>query len=112
MANEKHCSTTTTHFLHFSEAFFLKLGIADSQHFIDNKNFRFKMGSYRKCEPNIHSARITFDRCVEKLFGLGKSDDFIEFRCDLSAAHAKNRAVQKNVLAPGELRMKPRPDLQ
>src|ERR1700686_1703175 len=113
MADKQYCSSfLLRNRFHLAQAFFLKLGIADGEHLIDKKNFRFKRGSYRECEPHIHAARVTFDRCIEKFFGLRERNDFIEFRCDLSAAHAKDGAVQENVLGGGQLRMKPGPDLQ
>src|SRR5205807_4014849 len=80
MANEHDgAALFRHHVVHFTETFFLKLGVADSEHFVDQKNFRIEMGRDSKREPDIHTARIALDRSVEELLDLGKSDDLIEF---------------------------------
>src|SRR5262249_17798412 len=42
----------------------------------------------------------------------GEGDDFIEFPRDFGAVHPENGAVEKDVLAPGQLVMKPGADLE
>ena len=51
------------------------------------------MRSHGKREPDIHPARITFHRRVEKLFDFGKRDDLIELSANFGAVHAENCAV-------------------
>src|ERR1700722_4521272 len=55
------------------------------------------MGRYGEGEPNVHAAGVAFDGRVKKLIHLGKSDDFIEFRGNLSFTHSKRRAIEKDV---------------
>src|SRR5262249_46128288 len=55
---------------------------------------------------------ITFDRCIDKLFDLGKSDDLVEFALYFSPFHPENCAIENNIFTSGQLRMKSRPHLQ
>ena len=98
--------------MHLSQAFLLKLGVADREHLIDNENFGLEVRGDREGEADIHAAAVTFDRCVEKFLGLGKGDDLIELRLNLMAPHPEDRAVQENVFAAGQLGMKPRADFK
>ena len=98
--------------LHFSEALFLKFGIADGQDLIDNQNFRLKVRGDRERKPHVHSRRIMLDRRVEKLFDFGKVNDLIELPADLPLRHAEDRAVEEDVFASSEFRMKAGTDLE
>ena len=98
--------------VHFSKALFLKFGIADSQHFVDNQNLRLEVRGHRKRKPNVHSRRIVLHRRVEKFFDLGKGDDFIELLADFPLRHAEDGAVEEDVLPSGELRMEAGADLE
>src|SRR6476469_2515342 len=51
-------------------------------------------------------------RCVEKSFDLGERDDLIELLFDLGSVHAEDRAIQKNIFATRELRVKSRADFE
>src|SRR5271157_2900667 len=64
------------------------------------------MSCHRKRQPDIHAGRVAFDGCVEKILNFREIDNLIEFLGNLSVRHAQNGAVEKNVLAPGELLMK------
>jgi hypothetical protein len=102
----------TRNVIHFPEAFFLELGVADSKYLIDNKDLRLQMRGDREGKADIHPRRVAFDRGVQKFFHLGKVHYFVEFTRDLAPRHAEDRAVEINVLAAGELGMKARSDLQ
>ena len=43
---------------------------------------------------------------------LGERDDLVELARDLRALHPENRAVEEDVLAPGQLGVKAGPDLE
>src|SRR5690349_23665841 len=49
---------------------------------------------------------------VDEALHLREVDDLVEFRGDLRAPHAEDRATQEHVLAPGQIRMEPCPDFQ
>ena len=70
------------------------------------------MGGHGKGEAHIHAAGISFDRCIEEFFDFREGDNFIELPADLGFAHAENGAVQKNIFAPGQFRMKSGADLK
>ena len=63
-------------------------------------------------QPHVHPARVALHRRVEEPLDLGERDDLVELARDLGAAHAEDRAVQEDVLAAGQLRVEPGPDLQ
>src|SRR6202030_918807 len=100
------------HVLHLSETLFLKLGVADGQHFVDQKNFGIEVGGDGEGETHIHSAGITFHRRVEESFHFGEGDDLIELPFDLSARHSEDCAVQEDVFATGQFRMKTSSDFE
>ena len=55
---------------------------------------------------------IALHRRVEKFLDLGEGDDLVEFSRDLRSAHAEDRAVEKDVLATGQFRVKAGADLE
>src|SRR5437868_3279803 len=113
MADEKHrAAVVPRDVFNFAQALLLELAVPDREHLVDNQNLRLEMGGHREGEPYIHPRGIAFDGRVEKLLDLGKSDDLVELLRDLAPVHAEDRAVQKNVLASGELRVKAGPDFE
>ena len=63
-------------------------------------------------EPHVHPARVALDRGVDELLDAGELDDVVEALLDLLALHAEDRAVEIDVLAPGELLVEARADLE
>src|SRR3982074_3548866 len=101
MADEDYSSSIFRRYLfYFSDRFLLKLGIADGQNFIHQKNLRLEVRRDSKSEAHIHSTRIALHRCIEKFFNLREGDNLIEFLANLRAAHTENCAVQENVFSP------------
>src|SRR2546426_757336 len=70
------------------------------------------MGSNGEGQTHIHTAAVTFDWGIQKLFDLGESDNFIEFPPDFCPLHSQNRAVQKDVFTASKFGMKACPDFQ
>ena len=70
------------------------------------------MRRHSKSKPDIHSRRIMFDRRVEKFFDFRKCHDLVELAFDFRLAHSENRAVEKNIFAPGQFGVKTRPDFE
>src|SRR5262249_13118101 len=66
----------------------------------------------RKVEPYLHAAGIPFDVRVNELLHTRKVHDLVELAPDLGTRHAEDSAVEKNVLASGELGMKASADLE
>jgi hypothetical protein len=112
MRDEKHRPSLLTDILHLVETFALKAHIADGEHFIHDQDFRFEMRGDSKGEAQIHAAGIMLNRRVNKLLHFGKRHDLVELARDLDARHAENRAVQINIFASRQLRMKARADFK
>src|SRR5580700_1171635 len=65
-----------------------------------------------KGQADVHPRGIAFDWRIEKPLDLGESDDLIELTPYLRAAHPEDRAVEKDILAPGQFGMKAGADLE
>src|SRR5215211_8108943 len=63
------------------------------------------MSGHRECKPQVHSGRVSFDRRVNETLDTGERNDLLETSRDVTAAHAKNGAVEIDVLATGQLGM-------
>src|SRR6266566_4663543 len=70
------------------------------------------MGCDRKSETHVHTTRVTLDGRIEELLHLCESDDPIEFLSDFSAAHAKDGAIQGNILPASEFGVETGSDLE
>src|SRR6266699_2785274 len=97
MTHKEHSSTASGNLTHLAKALFLKLCITNCEHFVHNEDFRLQMCCHCERQTNIHSARVTLDRGIEKSFHLGERDDLVELASDFRLAHPKNRAVQENI---------------
>ena len=64
------------------------------------------MRRHRKRQAHIHPARITLDRGINELLDLGKSHDLIQLAANFLPGHAQDRAIQVDILAPGQVRVK------
>src|SRR5215831_15344845 len=70
------------------------------------------MGGHSKRQAHVHAARISFDRGIEKLLDLSERHNLVELAFDFAPPHPEQRAVHKDVLAAGELHVKPRANFQ
>ena len=64
------------------------------------------MGGDGKRQPQCHAARVALHRGVDELGHVGEVDDVVELPVDLVAAHAQDGAIEVDVLAAGQIRMK------
>ena len=85
----------------------MELGVPDREHFIDHQYLWFNVSRDRECEPNIHTAAVPLDGGIDKFLNFGKCDNRVELALDFAARHPKDSAVQKDVLAPRKLLVKP-----
>ena len=102
----------TSDILHLPEALLLELGVADGQHLVDDQDFGIEIRRDCECQPHVHAAAVALDRSVEKLLDPREIDDLVELLFDFPARHTEDAAVEKDVLAAGELGMEPSADLQ
>ncbi len=70
------------------------------------------MRRHSKCKPHVHAGGESFDRRIDKVFHAGERDDLVEPPFDLGVPHSEDRAVEKNVLAAGQLGMEAGADLE
>src|SRR5688572_17899999 len=70
------------------------------------------MGRHGEREPQVHAARVALDGGVDEALDLREGDDLVELPRDLGATHAEDRAVEVDVLAPGELLVEAGADLE
>ena len=98
--------------LHPPEAALLELGVADREHLVDEQDLRLEMRGDREREAHVHSARVALHRRVDEPSDAGELDDLVELARDLAPPHPEDRAVQEDVLAPGQLRVEAGADLE
>src|SRR5437868_782535 len=95
-------------FSHAVDALRLKICIADREHFVEQKNISLELRCNCKSQSQIHSGGIALDGCIDKRSHASKLNDARKLGSDLGASHAKQRTVQINVFASGQLGMKSR----
>ena len=86
--------------------------VAHRQRLVDDQDVGVDVGHHSECQADHHPARIGLDRLVDELADVGELDDAVVARVDLRRRQAQDRAVQIDVLAPGELRVEARAQLQ
>src|SRR5262245_31168777 len=112
VADEDHRSPLAADFVHLAETAALELGITDGQDFVDQQNVWLKVCRDGKRQPHLHPARIVLHRSVNESIDLSEGHDLVETTDNLAALHAKDRAIDEDVLPSGELRMKPCADFE
>jgi hypothetical protein len=85
-----------------AEALALEVLVADCQHSIHDENLGVQVRGDSEGQPHVHAAGVPLDRGVEERRDTGEIDDGIKLSLHLGSGHAKDRAVQENVLATGE----------
>jgi hypothetical protein len=66
----------------------------------------------REGEAQILAGRVALDGRLEHVLDAGEFDDVVEAPADLGALQSQDSPVQEYVLAPVQLRMEPRSDLE
>src|ERR1017187_1758575 len=112
VTNEKDGAATSAYVFHLTETLLLELGVAHGENFVDQENFWIKVRGHSEGEAHIHAAGVAFHRSIQKSLDVSKGNNLVEARANLSAAHSQNRAVEENVFAPGQFRMKSGADFQ
>ena len=112
VADDEHCPPVLHQLLHLADALGLEGCVTDRQHLVDDEDFRLDMSRHGEAEPQIHAARIMLHRRVDEVCDAGEVDDRIELGTDLAAAHAEDRAVQIDVLAPRQFTVEAGADFQ
>src|SRR5882757_9246651 len=98
MSDENYSAPFARDFAYLAQAFFLERDIADRKHFIHEQNLGIEVCGNCKREPHVHATGVSLHGSIDELIDFSKSNDLIEFACDLGAAHAHDRAAQKDIL--------------
>jgi hypothetical protein len=112
VTDEHHRAPLGGDVAHLAEAFGLKCRVADGEHLVDEQDFRLEVCGDGEGEAEVHAARVPLHRRVDEPLDLGERHDLVELADDLLAMHAEDRAVEEHVLAPGQIRMESRTDLE
>src|SRR5690606_41207533 len=81
--------------------------IPDGQHLIHQEDRRIQVGGHSKSQADIHSAGISFYGRIDKALHAGKCHDLVESGGNLPFFHSQNIPIQENILASGQLFVKP-----
>src|SRR6476620_4679685 len=108
MTDEENRPALTVNLFHLTDTFLLKFAVADGKHFVDHKNFRIQMRRYCERKTDIHSTGVSLYRRINEFLHSGKINYLIKLRANLGLGHPQNRAVEKNVFASGQFRVKAR----
>src|SRR2546429_5415830 len=98
--------------LHASQRAALEVRVAYRENLVDDHDLRLEVRGDREGEPHEHPARVALHGRVDELLHAGELDDRVELPRDLAPLHAEDRAVEVDVLPPGQLGMEARPDLE
>ena len=99
-------TATVPELAYFPHAFLLEMGVANRQRLIDNKTFGLGMDSDRKCQPHGHARGIGAQRLVNKIGQFRKFDHHFALACDFIVIHTQQQAVDRDVLATAQGRIK------
>ena len=91
--------------LNSTDASLLEENIADRKRFVDDQDVGIHVNRHREREPDKHSTGIRFQRPIHEFADLGKFLDRGNSLAGLSIREPKDRRIQENVLAAGELRI-------
>ena len=94
------------------EALPLERLVADGEHLIEQENVGVEEGGDREAKAHVHPRRVRADRPVDGLLELRESDDLVEALLELPPTQPLQRAVQEDVLAPGEIRVEAGAELE
>ena len=97
---------------HLAEALALEGRVADREHLVDDQDLRLEVRGDGEREAELHAARVALDGRVDEPLDLRELDDLVELALDLPPLHAEDRAVEEDVLAPGQVGVEARADLE
>ena len=83
----------------------LERGIADRQCLVDDQDVGVDVHLHRERQAQCHAGAVGLDRLVDVVADVGEGDDVIEQGVDARRGQAQDRAVDVDVLAPGQFRV-------
>ena len=103
--NEKDGDFAGFQFFQFANAAIGEDGVAHSQSFVDDEDFRFDVDSSGEGKANIHATGIFFDGAIHEVPDFSKSGDGGKNGVDFAALDSHDFTVQVNIFTPGEFRV-------
>ena len=85
--------------------------VAHRQHLVHEEDLGVDVHGDGEPQPHVHARGVGLDRGVDEVLELGELDDLVETPVDLAAGHAQHDTVDEHVLAPADLGMKARAEL-
>ncbi len=89
-----------------------KASSPDREDLVEQEHVRVEEGGDREAEAHRHPGRVRAHRPVDRVLELGERDDLVEARADLGPTEPLDRTVEEHVLAPGEVGVEPRAELE
>ena len=81
----------------------LELLVADGQHLVDEQDVGVDVDGHREAEAHVHPRRVVLHRGVDEALEPGELDDVVEAPVELGLGEPEDRAVEVDVLPPGQL---------
>ena len=95
-----------------AEALALELLVADREHLVEQEHVDLEVRGDREAEPHVHARGVRSHGHVDEPLELRERDDLLQVPVDRGPLEAEDGAVQVDVLAPRELRMEARAELE
>ena len=112
MTNEQDRPTPSRDVFHLGKALLLKCQIAHGKYLIDDQYFGFQVCRHRKCQANMHSTGVVFDRGIQELLDVTEGHNVGKLSPNLCVAHSEDCAVQEDIFPARQFRMESGPHLQ
>ena len=109
--HEQDCAAAIAKRQHLANRAVLECDVAHRQHFVDEQDVGIHVRCHGESEPRVHARRVALQRRVDIRPEVGKVDDLVEARLHFASRQAQDDAVEKDVLAAGELRVEAGPEV-
>jgi hypothetical protein len=90
----------------------LEREVAHREHLVDDEHVGVEVRGDGEAEAGVHAAGVPLDRRVDEVGHVGELHDPVELGGDLAPRHPHDRALQEDVLAPGQVRVETGRDLE
>ena len=92
-------------------AFLRERGVADGEHLVDEHHVGVGLDHHREREPDHHSRGVVLELEVDELLELGELEHRVQAPRGVAASQAHHHAVERDVLAGGQLGVEPDAEL-
>ena len=94
------------------DALRLESFVTNGQHFVDYEDVGVDVDGDREGEAHVHAAGVELHLRIDEVLDLAELHDVVEDPLDHLLGESQHRAVEEDVVATGELRLKSGPELQ